>query len=260
MAGPGARRGDPWLALGVALWVGGGLWLDHAASLGGQRLVGAASWALLALALRREARAERAQVLVALVIATAGEYALSPGLGLYAYRFEGVPSFVPPGHGLVYLAALNLARSTLAGRWGPALRAVTVAVGGAWALWGISVAARSDRFGFVLYLAWAAFALRGGAPMIAVSCWLLTTWLELMGTALGNWAWAPVTALPFLTMGNPPTGIAGGYCVLDVLALRFGAALGTRQPLQEPRGPSGGGVPIVKSPMATKPVSATAGS
>ena len=26
-------------------------------------------------------------------------------------------------------------------------------------------------------------------------------------------------------MGNPPTGIAGGYCVLDVLALRIGQTL-----------------------------------
>lgn len=61
--------------------------------------------------------------------------------------------------------------------------------------------------------------------MIAVGCWILTTWLELVGTGLGNWAWAPATALPFLTMGNPPTGIAGGYCVLDVLALRIGQTL-----------------------------------
>lgn len=220
-----ARRGDPWMAVAVAAWVGTGLWIDHAASLDAQRVIGAFTWALLALALVRETRAVRAQVMVALVIATAGEYALSPGLGLYDYRFVGVPSFVPPGHGLVYLAALNLARSTLAGRWGPLVRWSTVVAGGSWALWGVTMAARSDWFGFVLYAAWAAFALRGGAPMIAVGCWILTTWLELVGTGLGNWAWAPATALPFLTMGNPPTGIAGGYCVLDVLALRIGQAL-----------------------------------
>lgn len=220
-----AKRGDAWMAVGVALWVGTGLWLDHAAPLRAQRLIGVATWTLLALALIRETRVVRAQVLVALAIATLGEYALSPGLGLYVYRFDGVPSFVPPGHGLVYLAALNLARSTLAGRWGPLVRWCTVAAGGAWAVWGVTFAARSDRFGFVLYLAWAAFALRGGAPMIAVGCWILTTWLELVGTGLGNWAWAPVTALPLFTMGNPPTGIAGGYCVLDVLSLRLGHKL-----------------------------------
>jgi hypothetical protein len=219
------KRGDAWVAVGVALWVGAGLWCDHAATLGAQRWIGAATWSLLALALLREGKVVRVQVLVALAIATAGEYALSPGLGLYDYRFAGVPSFVPPGHGLVYLAALNLARSTLAGRAGPWVRGATVVAGGAWAAWGITGAARSDRFGFVLYLAWAAFALRGGAPMIAVGCWILTTWLELVGTGLGNWAWAPATALPWLTMGNPPTGIAGGYCVLDVLSFRIGHLL-----------------------------------
>ena len=219
------RTLDPWVAVGVTLWVGLGLWLDHRATLGEQRTIGVATWGLLALVLVREARTERVQVLIALMIATLGEYALSPGLGLYEYRLRGVPSFVPPGHGLVYLAALNLARSTLAGAWGPRLRVVTVLAGGAWAAWGVTGATRSDRFGFLLYLAWAAFALKGGAPMIAVACWFLTTWLELMGTALGNWTWASATALTALTMGNPPTGIAGGYCVLDVLSLRLGARL-----------------------------------
>ena len=144
------KRGDPWVAVGVALWVGTGLWLDHAATLGAQRWIGVATWTLLALALLREGKVVRVQVLLALAIATAGEYALSPGLGLYDYRFAGVPSFVPPGHGLVYLAALNLARSTLAGRAGPWVRGATVIAGGAWAAWGITGAARSDRFGFVI--------------------------------------------------------------------------------------------------------------
>ena len=238
------------MAVAVAVWVGTGLWLDHDATLDVQRGIGVATWALLVLALWREERAVRAQVLVALAIATAGEYALSPGLGLYEYRFAGVPSFVPPGHGLVYLAALNLARSTLAGRAGPWVRGATVLAGGAWAAWGISGAPRGDRFGFVLYLAWAAFALRGGAPMIAVACWILTTWLELVGTGLGNWAWAPMTAIPWLTMGNPPTGIAGGYCVLDVLSLRLGHRLVAPA---DDQGAAGGGVgtSLVSAPSTT---------
>ena len=250
------RPSDPWLALGVAAWVSLGLWLDRAATLDAQRAIGIATWTFLLLALARENRSVRVQVAVALVIATLGEYALSPGLALYEYRFAGVPSFVPPGHGLVYLAALNLARSTLAGARGPAVRAMTVVAGGAWAAWGVTGAARGDRFGFVLYLAWAAFALRGGAPMIAVACWILTTWLELVGTALGNWAWAPATALTVLTMGNPPTGIAGGYCVLDVLSLRIGALITGRRECQgalggvlEVDGAAGGLAAVTDAPV-----------
>ena len=33
-------------------------------------------------------------------------------------------------------------------------------------------------------------------------------------------------------MGNPPTGIAGGYCVLDVLSLRIGALITGRRECQ----------------------------
>ena len=43
-----------------------------------------------------------------LAFATAVEYAASPGLGVYVYRLDNVPAFVPPGHGLVYLSAYAL--------------------------------------------------------------------------------------------------------------------------------------------------------
>ena len=34
-------------------------------------------------------------------------------LGLYACRRGGIPLFVPPGHGLIYLAGHHLARTSL---------------------------------------------------------------------------------------------------------------------------------------------------
>ena len=49
-----------------------------------------------------------AQVAVVVAFATAIEYLCSPLLGIYTYRLHNVPAFVPPGHGLVYLAALAL--------------------------------------------------------------------------------------------------------------------------------------------------------
>jgi hypothetical protein len=233
---PAARRADPWIALGVAAWVTLGLWLDHDASLAGQRGVGVVTWALLLAAMAREGWAVRAQLVVALVVATAGEYGLSPGLGLYDYRFAGVPSF------------LLLARSVLARPAWQWVRWLTLALAAAWATWGVTGAARGDRFGFVLFLAWAAFAAKGGAPMIAVACWWLTTWLELVGTGLGNWAWATATPLAWLTMGNPPTGIAGGYCVLDVLALRLG------EPLSRVLSPAAPAPAAPVAPAAAAPV------
>ena len=60
--------------------------------------------------------------------------------------------YVPPGHGLVYLAALNIGRSALAARLRmPLLTFALVACGG-WALWGATIAPRQDLLGAVMYL------------------------------------------------------------------------------------------------------------
>jgi hypothetical protein len=43
--------------------------------------------------------------------------------------------------------------------------------------------------------------------------------LELYGTGMGTWAWAHHWL--GLSMGNPPSGVAAGYCAFDALALRL---------------------------------------
>ena len=100
----------------VSLWVAAVLWLDSIASLTGQRLLGVGTWVLLLAMLRKESRATRVQVGVVVVYATFIEYVCSDWLGVYVYRLENVPAFVPPGHGLVYLCALAIGRSAWAHR------------------------------------------------------------------------------------------------------------------------------------------------
>lgn len=160
-----------------------------------------------------------------MLIATLGEYVLSAVLGLYRYRLGNLPAFVPPGHGLVYLAALSLARAPRFVRHGALMRGLALALGGSWALWGVTVAARPDALGLVLYVLFAAFTLAGRAPLVYAAAFLLTTYLELVGTVLGNWTWAEHAAGGLLTMGNPPSGVPGVYCLLDALAIASGSAV-----------------------------------
>ena len=87
------------------------LLLDRSASLTQQMLLGAGTWWLLLALLRGEAPLVRMQTATVVAFATAVEYTFSPWLEVYVYRLENVPLFVPPGHGLVYLAALSLGRS-----------------------------------------------------------------------------------------------------------------------------------------------------
>jgi len=202
----------------AAAWIAGGLALDHHAGVDRQRAIGAVTWAILLGLLAQAPRETRVQVAALVVIATSMEYAASPLLGIYTYRLGNVPAYVPPGHGLVYLAALTLGSTVL----GPALPRATLAVGAVWALWGVTLSDRRDTLGLVLLACYAGFLRYGRAPGFFAVVFLLTGELELIGTRLGNWAWAHGPG-GILSLGNPPSGIAGGYGFLDAAAMAAAA-------------------------------------
>jgi hypothetical protein len=150
--------------------------------------------------------------------ATCVEYAASVGLGLYSYRLGNVPAFVPPGHGLVYLSAIAMGRSgafARARRW---LVPATLAVAGSWAVAGLA-GPRHDVLGAVLFLFLARFVLVGRAPLVYCGAFLITSYLELIGTGLGSWTWARHDPSGLIGMGNPPSVISGAYCFLDLFGL-----------------------------------------
>jgi hypothetical protein len=208
----------------VLVWIAFGAGLDSQAGVWRQRLVGVLTWTLLIAILRRQPRSVRVQVGVVIVLATCVEYTASPLLGLYTYRLHNVPSYVPPGHGLVYLAALNIGRSALADRLRMPLVAFALVACGAWALWGAVLAPRQDLLGAVMYLFLVRFILVGRQPLVYAGAFLVCSYLELIGTGVGAWRWALHDPTGALSIGNPPSGIPGGYCFLDA----FGIALAPR--------------------------------
>lgn len=203
----------------VVVWIVLGAGLDSAAGIWRQRLVGLLTWSLLIAIASRQPRTVRAQVAVVIVIATCVEYLASPLLGLYTYRLHNVPSYVPPGHGLIYLAALNIGRSALAARLRVPLLAFALVAGGTWAFWGAVLAPRQDLLGAVMYLFLLRFILVGRQPLVYAGCFLVCSYLELIGTSAGAWTWAVHDPSGAIGIGNPPSGIPGGYCFLDAYGL-----------------------------------------
>lgn len=216
----GGSRDDLLLGLGVMAWIGAILFVDRSGSMAEQVALGVLTWALLLGVLHREAPLVRAQTAVVVVLATAVEYTFSPLLEAYTYRLETVPAYVPPGHGLVYLAALALGRTPLFGRYRRQLVAATLILGGGWALHGVTLAERPDALGAFWFVCLAGFLLWGRSQLLYVGAFVVVTWLEVAGTALGTWVWAthdPV--LGIVSQGNPPSGAAGGYGWFDLYAL-----------------------------------------
>ena len=210
----------------VALWVAVALGLDTGATLGQQRLLGAGTWLLLLVLLRGESRATRVQVGVVVVYATVIEYVFSHWLGVYVYRLDNVPAFVPPGHGLVYLAAFAIGRSAWAHRHSRLLIGTMLVVGGLWALWGVTLSPTPDALGLFWYACLVVFTWRGERPLLYAGAFLVVSYLEIAGTSLGTWEWQPLDpVLEVVTIGNPPSGIAGGYAWFDAAALALAPRL-----------------------------------
>ena len=182
-----------------------------------QLLLGLAAWIALAVALRGVPPLLRAQALVVVVVATAAEVVGSILWGVYTYRLENLPSFVPPCHGIVYLAGASLA-AWAAPRRELLVRVALVAVL-AWGLAGVTVLPRADVGGAIGAALLAVYLVRGRAPTVYAGVFLVVAWLELYGTAIGTWEWAvtvPGTGVP---QGNPPSGVASGYVWFDIVAL-----------------------------------------
>jgi hypothetical protein len=209
----------------VALWIAAVLGLDRYASIWPQRGLGLLTWVVLLALLRGESRRVRAQVAIVVAFATCIEYAASPLLGVYTYRLHNVPAFVPPGHGMVYLAALALGRSALFDALRRPVVYGTLVAGGLWAAWGLLLADRNDAFGAILYLCLARFLLVGRAPAVYAGAFVITTYLELIGTRIGTWTWSQHDPTGLFGVGNPPSGIPGGYCFFDAAALAGAPAL-----------------------------------
>lgn len=190
------------IVFGLVLDQYGGPWATHAVSLW--------TWGLLAVLLQGAPPAQRTAMFACLLFATAGELFLALVWGLYTYREAGLPLFVPPGHVLLYMLGLALAKHMPAGL----VRAIgAVAALSATALWMTGTDALS-----ALLVALFLLCLRfGPAPRLYASMFLLSLAMELWGTWLGNWQWqASAPWLGWPTM-NPPFAAGAFYCVLDML-------------------------------------------
>jgi hypothetical protein len=92
---------------------------------------------------------------------------------------------------------------------------------------------RVDLQGALCLPVFAYFVLRSPRWALFSAIFIATGELEIFGTLLGNWFWLPVAPWTHIASGNPPSVIAGGYCVIDasvLLAMRGMAALQSRVP------------------------------
>ena len=203
----------------IAAYLAALLAVDTQVDLHGQLALGALTWIVLIVAAWPLTAERRAQVAVVICAATVAELTGSILWGVYSYRLHNLPTFVPPAHGLVFMAGLALSEGLRRHS-----RALVLVAGGAALLWGVlglTVLPRLDAAGALGVPLLLAFLWRSRARAAYAGVFLVVAALELYGTAIGTWRWAE--QLPGLGMpdGNPPSGVASGYVWFDVMALLF---------------------------------------
>jgi hypothetical protein len=189
-----------------------GLWFDQTFDFWGQTLTNIWAWLVFLLLLRRAARVQQLSLLLCLGYATLGEIFLSLIWGLYEYRLQNVPLFVPPGHVLLFTLGMTTAQKLPT-----------------WIISMVSIVMLPyiifttltgfDTLGGLLFLMFLGCVVMGREKKLYATMFMLALLLELYGTWLGNWAWSPEVPWLSLTTPNPPACAGAFYCVLDGLVV-----------------------------------------
>lgn len=210
------------LAVAVPYTVAG-LWADRHTDLPAQLLLGLLTASVFAALLVLHPRTVRVQTIALVGVATVGEVIGSLIWGLYSYRLDNLPAFVPPGHGLVFLCGVAL--TTLSARRPSFLLGAAIAGAAVWGVAGLTVLPAKDVSGAIGCAVLIAVLLKTRRPLYA-GVFLAVAALEIYGTAVGTWTWQSAVPGLGLSQGNPPSGAACGYVVFDVVALMLAARLG----------------------------------
>jgi len=208
----GWSRGDIARAVAITGIIACGLALDQLVDFWGQTLTNVGIWTALLYWMRGAHPDDQRALAICVFYATLGEIFLSLVWCLYEYRHFNVPLFVPPGHALLFMLGRILAERARD-----------------WIVWFVPLV--STPFVFLLAvtglgtldaLLFALFLLcmlSGRASKLYAVMFVLSLAMEIYGTWLGNWTWAPVAPWLGFTTINPPLAAGAFYCMLDMLVV-----------------------------------------
>lgn len=156
-------------------------------------------------------------MIYAVILGFLGEHLFSRILGMYTYRLENVPLYVPLGHAALYGRIFMFSKNAVVRKHHKAIEelfAISIAIFAT-----IYLVFFRDIFGFVMTVG--VFLLLWKRPkdrLFFYAMYILVAILEIGGTAFGAWKWPAIGfgVFEFFTSNNPPSGISLFYFLLDV--------------------------------------------
>lgn len=176
-----------------------------------------AMFIVVAIVFYKVPKRSKEQMITAILIAIVGEYLFSIVMGMYTYRLQNVPHYVPPGHALVYIAVLYFSKASaifkLRKKLEIFLAIIILIYASLFLIFG------NDVFGFVLTIA-TLYILRNKPRerLFYLTMYVTVCVLEIIGTNYLCWKWPPIAwnVFEFLPSYNPPSGISFFYFLLDL--------------------------------------------
>lgn len=155
-------------------------------------------------------------------IALAGECVFSLWLGMYEYRLENIPLYVPPGHAVVYVSVYYIIRDPWVLKNQVVLEKVLLALAILYSTFWLFV--DNDLFGFICMIGFLLllqyrkkYFHNAKTRLFALIMFMMVAYLEQFGTLYGCWYWPEVAfdSWQWLPSGNPPSAIALFYLAFD---------------------------------------------
>ncbi|WP_075341602.1 hypothetical protein [Tenacibaculum agarivorans] len=156
------------------------------------------------------------QLIYAFIIGFVGEHIFCFGLGMYEYRLQNIPHYVPFGHAVIFLGVYFFSRKSKVKAYRKEIeRFITICI----IIYSVLfLIFRKDVFGFVLtILVFVSLRKYPKERMFYLVMYAIVSCVELVGTSFECWVW-PKTAFDyfnFLPSANPPSGICLFYYGLD---------------------------------------------
>ena len=159
----------------------------------------------------------REHMIMAILIAVVGEYLFSIVMGMYTYRLNNVPHYIPPGHSLVYLAVLYFSKAASIKKYKKNLEIFFTIFIVIYAT--VFLIFENDVFGFVLTVATLSILrFKPRERLFYLTMYITVAYLEILGTNYLCWKWPSAAwgVFDFLPSSNPPSGISFFYFGLDL--------------------------------------------
>jgi hypothetical protein len=156
-------------------------------------------------------------MIYAVIIGFLGEYLFSRVFGMYTYRLQNVPLYVPLGHAALYGRIFMFSKASAVRKHHKAVEELFVIVLLLLAV--VYFFFFKDVFGFVMtFFVFLILWKRPKDRVFFFSMYLLVAILEIGGTAFGAWSWPHIGfgVFDFLPSNNPPSGISLFYFLLDI--------------------------------------------